>query len=311
MSQSITIEPGSLQKCDDIARIYNAVSSRDNPDHVDIDGEYYRSAYQSPRVNVERDVILARLKGVGIVGYGTAFRASEQNIPISRTSLKVHPEYTGLGVGSRLFQEIMKIAKAQKSRKAICNIPDFRPSALEFAQRREMRPTKYWIKMSHLDIRTVKLEEKTSDLVIKEIHPVADAERWANLQNEIFQDRIGYTPVTPEFLTNFSQNDRFVSEFALFGISNGEPVVYVMGTKLSSSSNEEIRLLIEGIGTLKEHRRKRYGKSILHELFRRAKSKGIYRSDLVVDNEEEAARQFYLCLGYEERYRRIRYEINL
>ncbi len=306
----VTIETGYSEIYDDIAALYNAVSRHENPDHVDIDGDYFRKSFAGLGIDPERDVVIAVSSRGDVIGMGH-LRVRSVTPPTAYFSIFVHPTHRRHGIGSAILQRIDNMARERGATLLQCNVPSFSEPAVRFAQHHQFREVGRWFKMLHPDISSVSKPDIPPELRICEIED-RDAEEWANLQNTIFRGAFQYEEVTAETFLRRAQRPGFVRELCIFGRVEDRAVGYCVGWPFTPRGREDRKsVLIHGIGVLPEYRGRGYGKTLLQEVLHRAAQRGLKTSELVVNDKSEPAIRLYRKLGYVTRYWRIWFEKRL
>lgn len=302
----VTIQAGYPEMYDDIARLYNAVSGLDNPDHADLDGSFFESSYTRLGLDLQKHVVNAVTVDGKLVGTGN-WRPNAENKTDTYMSIMVHPDFRRRGIGSAILSRIELFAREEGIETLTCNIPSYQKYSIEFAEHRGFRRVTTWIKLVHHDTTRIGRPSQLKGLQIREMQDY-DAKTWADMQNAIFANNYRYTNVSEAtFLTIRSRAD-FDPDLFLLGLVDNRPAAYCLGIVFTPPTDvSERRLLIQGIGVYPEFRGNGYGRIILEEVLWRAAQKGIRRSELVVDEKATAARGLYKRVGYERRYDRIWY----
>jgi len=297
---------------EEIAAVYNAGNGLDNPDHTDLDGDYFKQSYSIPDVDITRDVMLVRNKIGRAVAFGAILPVMGRAYPSSLLTMYVHPAFRQAGIGSQLLGNLIAGAQDKGASKVTCNVPSFRPAAISFLEKRGFRPIREWAKLVHTDIGNIHGQTGSTKLTYRTIED-RDAGKWASLQNSLFKGSFNYREVTPEDYVRKTQADTFCRDLALFGLCEGHTIAYCIGTLLGPMGSQvgERRLVIDGIGVTPHFRRHGFGSSILNEILVRAASMGVKRSELIVDTVDFPASMMYKAAGYRERYKRIWYECKL
>jgi len=311
-SSNLTYLAGNSSAFDDMAAVYNAANGLDNPDHIDLDGDYFRQSYSHPSIDIGRDLIIVRTKGKEAIAFGAIMPGMSKTNSSVLLTMFVHPEYRRKGIGSQLLSRLITIAQNRGARRVNCSVPSFRAPTSSFLEKHGFEPLRQWIKLVHQDLNHIEHQTQSCGLAYKIIEE-EDANAWAALQNSLFSGSFNYTEVTGEEFVHMAQFDTFCRDLALFGVHNGRTVAYCVGTLLgpTGSPTHERRLIIDGIGVVTRQRRQGFARAILNEVLTRAAALGVTRSELIVDGHNDPAIRMYRSAGYRESYRRIWYEHRL
>jgi mycothiol synthase len=311
-SNTYLLEPGNEAMFEDYAALYNAIDSLDNPDHVEISGEYFRSSFSHPSVEIGRDIVLLQNSEGTLVAAGTIF--SQKTVPLSsRAMVQVHPDFQNRGIGSMVLEHLFEIGKKRGSAVLECRIPSFRADAISFAEFHGFKYDFSWIKMRLEYDRPLKPEVQPKGLRFRLLDPKRELKRWVELHNEIYKDsydsglatiksmraQINHVNFDPRLLVVCEVNDKLV------GIGSG------WSANNDTGSNTKKVLQIQGIGILPEYRRRGYGQALLVEILNRAFEIGHRVAELVVHNANQAAIGMYTKYRFLERYRHLWYKRTL
>ncbi len=308
-SNSFILEPGNEAMLDDYAALYNAINSVDNPDHVELTGEYFRSSFSYPAVEIGRDIVYIQDSEGCLVAAGTIF--SQNTSPCSsRIMIQVHPDFQKRGFGSMVLEHLFQIGKNNRSTTFVGRIPSFRPDAISFAEHHGFKHEYSWIKMRLDCNRPMWPTFPPQDLTLRTLDIGRELETWAQLQNDIYKDDPDYDEVTVESLKAQIKHTSFDSNFLVMGEVNSKPVGLCMGWSITPRSQEFKKnvLQIQGVGVLPEYRHRGYGQSLLLEVLNRAYNDDYRISELVVHSTNQAAINMYMKYGFKERYRHLWYK---
>ena len=308
-ADSFLLEPGNKAMLDDYAALYNAINSLDNPDHVELTGEYFRSSFSYPSVEIGRDIVQIQDSDGCLVAAGTIF-SQNTSPPSSRIMVQVHPDYQKRGFGSMVLEHLLQTGKKNGSRTFVGRIPSFRPDAISFAEHQGFKHEYSWIKMRLDCKKPLRLTCPSQDLTLRTLDIRKELETWAQLQNDIFKDNPDYDEITVESLKAQIKHTSFDPNLLIMGEVNGKPVGLSMGWSITPRNIEYEKnvLQIHGLGVLPEYRRRGYGQSLLLEVLNRAYIDGYRISELVVRSTNQAAISMYRKYGFQERYRHLWYK---
>lgn len=298
----VTFGPGYPDMFEDIAALYNATSRPDNPDHVDLDGGYFRRSYERLKIDLRQDVATATTPRLGLVGMGLVTASARPDM--GYVSVMVHPAARRIGIGSRLLSTIEDMVAQRGLSWAEGNVPSYRPEALRFATKRGYSVEWTWLKMMHHRLDSVRALGAPQEYTIIDI-PDERAEEWAALQNAIFEGQFRYRPVTGEYLVEMRKRGDLRNGLAVLAMKGNQPVGYCLGLVMHSADPSiGKRLLIHGIGVVPEHRGRGLGRSLCTTVMHRAARMGMREAELVVDSTNTAAIRMYEAIGFEQRYKR-------
>jgi ribosomal protein S18 acetylase RimI-like enzyme len=295
----ILLEKGSNDMFEDLADLYNAVTSQDDTDHRDIDGDYLRLLFSRHGSKAEENAILARDSEGRLIG-SSVFFPDRRRTGELLMRLHVHPDFRQQGIGIALLEESMD---QQKDFDAfVCIVPSFREYAINAAKNWGCVKVGGLKRMVLRSLRNFTHPTAIPEYEIRKAEGV-DSSQWADLQNRLFEGHFRYVPVTSDFYEELRERDDFVGELSLVGTHNGEIVSYCHGRLLDKGeASEEKNLLIQGFGVASQDRGRGFGTHILKAVLARAADMGITRSSLLVHSEAEPAISLYHKLGYREVY---------
>lgn len=308
-SDSFLLEPGNDAMFDDYAALYNAINSRDNPDHVELSGEYFRSSFSYPTVEIGRDIVQIQDSDGCLVAAGTIF-SQNTSPPSSRIMVQVHPDYQKRGIGSMVLKHLFRTGKNNRSTLIVGRIPSFRPDAIAFAEYHDFKHDYSWIKMR------LKYEEQIRSIIppkglkIRTLDIKTELKKWTELQNGIFKNSLDYDEITIESLEAQTKHPSFDSDLLIVGEVDDSPVGLCTGWSITPRNSEckDKVFQIHGLGVLPEYRRRGYGQFLLLEVLNRAFLKNHRISELVVRSTNHAAISMYMKYGFRERYRHLWYK---
>ncbi len=308
-SDSFLLEPGNDAIFDDYAALYNAIDSRDNPDHIELSGEYFRSSFSYPTVEIGRDIVQIRDSKDCLIAAGTIFSQSNSP-PSSRILVQVHPDYLKKGIGSMVLKHLIRTGRNNGSKLFVGRVPSFRPAAISFAEYHGFKYDYSWIKMRREYEEPVGPTDSPRGLEIRTLDVRTELETWAQLQNNIFRDTPDYEVVTVESLKSHIRHTSFDSDLLVIGEVNGKPIGLCTGWSITPPNLEYNNrvLQIYGLGVLPRNRQNGYGQALLFEVLHRAFRKGYRISELVVRSTNLAAIRMYMKHGFHERYRHLWYK---
>jgi len=303
------LEPGKDTMFEDYAALYNAIDSLDNPDHVEVSGNYFRSSFSPPSVEVGRDVVLVQnSKGI-LVAAGTIF--SEKNpVHRSRVMVQVHPDYQNRGIGSMVLEHLLETGKKRGSIIFECRIPSFRTDAISFAEFHDFKYDFSWVKMRLEYDAPLESEVRSDELRFRLLNPKKELKTWERLHNEIYRDSYDSGLVTVKMLKSQVKHINFDPRLLLLCEVNDRPVGIGSGWSANNngSTNQSKTLQIQGLGILPKYRRKGYGRALLVEILNRAFQSGYRVAELVVHSANQAAVGLYAKHKFRERYRHLWYK---
>jgi len=308
-SDSFLLEPGNRTMFDDYAALYNAINLLDNPDHVELNGEYFRSSFSYPTVEIGRDIVHIQDSEGCLVAAGTIF-SQNTSPPSSRIMIQIHPDYQKRGLGSMVLEHLFQTGKKNGSKTFVGRIPSFRPDAISFAEHQGFKYEYSWIKMRLDWNKPLRLTFPSHDLTLRNLDIKRELETWAQLQNDIYKDSPDYDKITVESLKAQIKHTSFDPNFLVMAEVNGKPVGLCTGWSIIPGNNECKKniLQIHGLGVLPEYQRRGYGQSLLLEVLNRAYNIGYRISELVVRSTNQAAISMYMKYGFQERYRHLWYK---
>jgi ribosomal protein S18 acetylase RimI-like enzyme len=281
-----------------MANLYNAVEGHDNPNFQPKDAIFFEKLY-SP-LDLEKDLVLAWNPEGHLDGMARIYQMGASGIGIS---VNVRPSRRDEGIGSRLFDEILKEAKSRECAKIRTIVPSYRPYSIALAKEKGFERVDTKIRME-TEISDDLLENKEDSRIrITEIYSENHLDLWKNLQDSIFADSPTYEPMSRDTLCTFQQKSGFIG---LLTYQNGEPIGYCAGWETNPNN-----FFIFGIGLLEGYHNQGYGTVLLTKVLHEAKKQGMSKSNLFVEVDNEPAINFYKKkFKYEEKYRRIYFEID-
>ena len=125
-SDAFTQESGNKSMFSDYTALYNIVDSYDNPDHIELKKEYFRSSFSYPSVDLSRDIVLVRNSSGELIASGAVFTHDDSS-KTSRFIIQVHPEYRCQGIGTNILEKLTEIGQKRNSSVFVCRFPSFRP----------------------------------------------------------------------------------------------------------------------------------------------------------------------------------------
>jgi ribosomal protein S18 acetylase RimI-like enzyme len=308
-SDSFLLEPGNDAMFDDYAALYNVIDSRDNPDHVEISGEYFKDSFSYPTVEIGRDIVQIRNSKDLLIAAGTIF-SQNTSPPSSRIMIQVHPEYQKRGIGSSVLKHLIQTGRDNGSTSFVGRIPSFRSDAIAFAEYHGFKHDYSWIKMRLEFEEPIETTDPPQGLEIRTLDVRTELKTWANIQNDIFRKIPDYEDVTVESLKAQIGHTSFDSDLLVIGEVNGKPIGLCTGWSITPRNVEcNTRVLqIHGMGVLQENQQKGYGQALLVDVLNRAFRKDYRISELVVRSTNLAAIRMYMKHGFHERYRHLWYK---
>ncbi|MGD9396925.1 MAG: GNAT family N-acetyltransferase [Candidatus Thorarchaeota archaeon] len=308
-SDSFLLEPGNDAMFDDYAALYNVIDSRDNPDHVEISGEYFKDSFSYPTVEIGRDIVQIRNSKGCLIAAGTIF-SQTTSPPSSRIMVQVHPDYQKKGIGSMVLKHLIQTGRNKGSTSFVGRIPSFRSDAIAFAEYHGFKHDFSWIKMRLEYDEPIGPIDQPQGLEIRTLDIQTELKTWAQLQNDIFRNSPDYEEVAVESLKAQIRHTTFDPDLLVIGEVNGKPIGLCSGWLVTARDlkNQNTVLQIHGMGVLPEYLRKGYGQALLLELLNRALRKGHRISELVVRSTNLAAIRMYMKYGFQERYRHLWYK---
>ncbi len=308
-SNTFLLEPGNDTMFEDYAALYNAIDSLDNPDHIEISGEYFRSSFSHPSVEIGRDIVLVQNSERVLVAAGTIF--SQKTIPpSSRIMVQVHPDFQNRGIGSMVLEHLFQLGIKRGSVFFECRVPSFRFDAISFVEFHGFEHEYSWIKMQLEYDKPVKPRNLPRDLKFRSLDLKRELKIWAELHNEIYKDSTDYSLTTVKSLKAQIKHVNFDPELLIICEVNGKPVGIGSGWSIKSE-NEGSRkkvLQIQGLGILPNYRRRGYGQALLYEILNRAFRNDYRIAELVVYSTNHAAIGLYTKYKFQERYRHLWYK---
>ena len=288
----------------DYTALFNAVSSFDNPDHVEFSEDYFKSSFSQPRVDLANDIVLVRNFDGELVASGTIF--PQNTTPAkSRIMVQVHPDYRCQGIGTKVLHYLTQNSIERGIDLSLCRIPSYRPYAISFVKNRGFEKDHTWIKMQFEHKIPGKPFILHWGFRVRGLNVKKELPLWAQLQNEIFEDDSHYEPADVESLTTLINHSSFDPNLILVGLFNEKPIGLCSGWPINSKPTEsrKKKVQIQGMGIVKKYRKQGYGQALLFELLNRAFLKGYTSSELVVQSSNSAACSMYTKCGFKEKYR--------
>jgi ribosomal protein S18 acetylase RimI-like enzyme len=308
-SDTFLLEHGHDNMFDDYAALYNAIDSLDNPDHVEITGDYFRSSFSHPSVEVGRDIVLIQNHERTLVAAGTIF--TQQTSPLSsRITVQVHPDFRNRGIGSMVLEHLLEIGKKRESTVFRCRIPSFRADAISLAEFHGFEYDFSWIKMRLDYDQPLTQEIQSQELSFRLLDPKRELKRWSELHNGIYEGSYDSSLATVESMKAQVKHVNFDPRLLVVCELNSKPIGIGSGWSASSDTgNHTNRILqIQGIGILPKYRGRGYGQALLVEILNRAFEIGYRAAELVVHNANRAAIGMYAKYKFCERYRHLWYK---
>ena len=308
VSNTYLLEHGNDSMFEDYAALYNAIDSLDNPDHVELTGEYFRSSFSSPNVEVGRDIVLVQNSNGTLVAAGTIFSQNTAP-PSSRIMVQVHPDFRNRGIGSMVLEHLIKAGQKNGSDAFECRIPSFRTDAISFAKYHGFKFEYSWIKMRLEFDEAIESEVQPQELRFRVLDPKRELKTWLNLHNEIYKDSADFSLTTIKSLRAQIKHVNFDTKLLVVCEVNKVPIGIGSGwsaSPVTSDSRSKI-LQIQGLGILRDYRREGFGQALLVEILNRAYYNGYRTAELVVHNTNQAAIGLYTKYGFQERYRHLWY----
>lgn len=301
---AFSLEPGTNAMFSDYAALFNAVSSFDNPDHVEFSKDYFQSSFSHPRVDLANDIVLGRNSEGELVASGTIFT---QNTTPARSNImvQVQPDYRRQGIGTKVLNHLLQNGIKREINHFFCRVPSYRPYSMSFVRNRGFKNDHTWIKM-HLEHKTpVKPIILHWGFRVRGLNVKKELPLWVELQNEIFENDPHYEPADVTSLKALINHGSFDPKLILVGLLNEKLVGLCSGWPINSELNRRSgkKVQIQALGIVKKHRRKGYGQALLFELLNRAFLKGHTSSELVVQSNNDAAYSMYAKCGFKEKYR--------
>jgi mycothiol synthase len=300
---SLHFESGNGDMFDEVAEFYNIVNSFDNPYHINMSGDFFKSSYTYPTIDLVHDIVLVRNSSGMLIGSGTIF-SQTTTPPSASIMIQVHPEYRRQGIGSSILDYLIKIGEKQNEVELHCRVFSFRNYATSFVLNRGFVHTHNWIKMQFRHNSRIQPTHLPWNLKIRALNTKKELGLWAQLQNVVFADSPHYEKATVESLKALIDNICFDPNLLIVGEVGDELVGSCMGWSVDSDNaeNKEKTLQIQGLSVLPEFRRKGYATSLLQELMNRAFLKGHSKSELLVLSNNIPAMSIYKKIGFEEQY---------
>jgi ribosomal protein S18 acetylase RimI-like enzyme len=305
-SDMYTIEPGTESIIYDYAALFNAIDSKDNPDHIRLTGEYFQCSFSAFNVDLERDTIVVRNGNGDLIASGVIILQNYRSLT-SRLIIQVLPEYRREGIGSRVLQHLIEIGRTRGSSEFICRFPSYRPYVGSFLRNHGFDYVYSWTKMRIEHKNPVVTPSLPWGITVRGLNIKKELQVWAGIQNAIFRGRPHYEMVDFESLRFHTEHSSFDRNLLILGVLSEKPVGYGTGYSVLPETGEKT-LKISGIGVLPEYRRKRYGQALLHELLNRAYIKGHTSSEIVVLSTNRPAIRLYEKCGFRERYKYLWYK---
>ena len=291
---------------EEYAELYNIVNSYDNPDHIDLSGEFFQSAYSNPTLDLNQDVVLVRSSSGDLIGTGIAQHQSISSND-TRVLIQVHPEHRRQGIGTNILKHFLKNQMNQSNKQIHCRIFSFRPYSIVFALNHGFKHTHTWIKMSIQNHSRTQPTHMSWNLKVRALNVKTELDLWVDLQNRIFAYSPMYENITIESLKNMLKSTAFDPNLILVAEVGDNPIGICMGWSLKSKDRSENKkiLQIQGMGIIPGYRREGYASTLLLELMNRGYIKGHSVSELLVLSTSKAGIRLYEKIGFTEKYRHL------
>lgn len=305
-SNTFLLEAGNDTMFDDYAALYNAIDSLDNPDHVRISGNYFRSSFSHPDIEVGRDIVLIHNSEGTLVAAGTIF--SQKTSPMnSSVTVQVHPDFRNRGLGSLVLEHLIESGKKRGTTIFECRIPNFRADAISFVEFHGFKYNYSWIKMRLELSKPLEPEDNPRDLKFRVLDSKRELKTWLTLHNEIYKDGVDNDVTTISSLKAQTKHCYFDPNLLVTCELNGIPIGISSGWSANNGTDYK-GLQIQGLGILSKYRQRGYGQALLVEVLNRAFQSGYKFAELVVHNTNDAAIGLYKKSGFHERYRHLWYK---
>ncbi|MCJ7818000.1 MAG: GNAT family N-acetyltransferase [Candidatus Thorarchaeota archaeon] len=306
-TNSLCLTSGNEHMFDDYAELSNAVSSFDNPSHLDLSGDFFESLYSSPTFNLKHDTVLVRNSDSHLIGSGLVHRQSTSDN--ARITIQIHPEFRRQGIGSNILEYFLQDSLNQSGIEIHCRIFNFRPYSIAFANHHGFTHNHTWVKMQFNNTARTYPTCIPRGFRIRALNIKHELELWAYLQNRIFAFSPHYESVSVESLKTLIQNNKFDPNLVVVGELGNTPIGMCMGWSALSSNDSKMEkiLQIQGLGVLPEYRREGYATVLLLVLINRGYLKGNTKSELLVLSTNNNAMTMYNKIGFTEEYRHLWY----
>jgi mycothiol synthase len=299
----VHFEKGNESMFDELAELHNLVDSFDNPYHQDLSGDFLRSSYTHPKIDIVHDIVLVRNSCGTLIGFGTTI--SENTSPPSVcVMIHVHPEYRRRGIGSSILNYLIENSEKQNEFELHCRVFSFRNYAKSFVINRGFVHSHNWVRMQFQNNSHIQPAHLPWTLKIRALNTKKELELWAQIQNEVFVDSPHYEKATVESLKSLIDNVCFDPNLLIVGEVGDEPIGFCMGWSIYHNNlvYKGRILRIQGLCVLPKYRRKGYATSLLRELINRGFIKGHTKSELLVLGDNFPAITIYKKMGFEEQY---------
>ncbi len=299
--------PGNEDMFDEYAELYNAISSFDNPDHLDLSGDYFKSSYSSPNFNHKNDLVLVHTSNGNLIGSGAVRRQSTSLN--ARIIIQIHPEYRRQRIGSKILNYFLQNGLDQSGVDIYCRIFNFRPYSIAFARHHGFKYDHSWVKMQFKNTSRTYPTHIPMGFKVRALNIKNELEIWAQLQNQIFVDSPHYERVSAKSLKSLIRNISFDPNLVIVGEVRNIPIGMCIGWSVQASKcgAKEKTLQIQGMGVLPKYRRQGYATTLLLELMNRGFLKGNSKSELLVMSTNDAALNMYNKIGFIEKSRHLWY----
>jgi ribosomal protein S18 acetylase RimI-like enzyme len=304
--ETLALAPGDEAMMEDYAALHNAVGSFDDPDHIHLPTEYFQSSFSFPNVDLSEDFLLVRNAAGELIASGTIFTDDNSSLT-SRLMVQVHPQYRRQGIGSKVLNHLIQVGSKRGSSEFVCRFPSFRPYVAPFLEEHGFHHDYTWLKM-HVELKYPAISPPAPQgLIVRPLNVKRESVVWAHLQNTIFRDFPGYEPVNIETLASIVKHCTFDPSLLVLGTFFFKPIGYCLGFSVESSTKGKI-LKIEGMGVLREFRRRGYARALMSEILTRAYMNGHTSSELVVLSSNTAAIALYEKYGFREKQKHMWYK---
>jgi ribosomal protein S18 acetylase RimI-like enzyme len=297
--EASTPAPSNEAMLRDYTALHNTVDAFDNPDHIELPPEYFESSFSYPTVDLSEDFVLVRNDVGDLIASGTIFTEKNSSLT-SRLTVQVHPLYRKQGIGTKVLNQLIETGLKRGSSEFVCRVPSFRSYTASFVEKHGFSHDYAWLKMQIELKNPAPVFSHPLGLTIRALNGKKELAIWAQLQNTIFKDALGYEAVNTDILDSTIKHSTFDSSLLLIGTYFSQPIGYCLGFSVESLTKEKT-IRIEEMGILPEFRRRGYGCALVSELLKRAYIKEHASSELVVLSSNGPAIRLYKKCGFKER----------
>ncbi len=161
MDKSYHLRLGRIELVDQIAVLYNAVDSVDNPDHTPLDGSFFARSYNRKGFDIRTDLVPAYTIDGILIGTGTIFLYDTPTGCFGVLNIRVHPQHRKRGVRGEIYNALFSRTQEKGASSERCYVPSYRAYTRSFVENRGFGKEEEWKKLVQLPIQDMTLKEIT------------------------------------------------------------------------------------------------------------------------------------------------------